>query len=163
MHQLDIGNNNGVPLLEKTLHDAKRILRPKGALVITTQLPTYVRDAIWYMQIQPEVTEKMTKTLMPAKQYIALFKKHGYKCVSAMNFLSATKTIFVDYHDPEGPLNEEWRVGTNEFGLADGREIDDMEEKLLALKEKGKLRDFVEEHDKTLEMGISTLFVCVPV
>ena len=161
LHQLDVGNNNGVPLLENTLEDTKRILRPKSVLLITTQLPTYIRDAIWYMQLQRGVTEKLANTLIPAKQYVALFEKHGYRCVAALNLLSATKTIFVDYHDPEGPLKEDWRVGTNEFGLADAQEVHEMEAKLRDLKENGNLRKFMEENDKTLEMGISTLFACV--
>ena len=110
------------------------------------------------MQVQPEVTDKLANALMPAKQYVALFEKHGYECVSALNFLSATKTIFVNYHDPEGPLKEEWRTGTNEFGMADVKEVEEMEAKLRDLKEQGNLRKFMEEHDKTLEMGISTLF-----
>ena len=70
------------------------------------------------MQLQQGVTEKLANTLIPAKQYVSLFEKHGYQCVASLNLLSATKMIFLDYHDPEGPLKEDWRVGTNEFGLA---------------------------------------------
>ena len=53
----------------------------------------------------------------------------------------------MDYHDPEGPLKEDWRVGTSEFWLADAQEVQEMEAKLRDLKEKGNLRKFMEEND----------------
>ena len=54
-------------------------------------------------------------------------------------------------------------MGTSEFWLADAQEVQEMEAKLRDLKEKGNLRKFMEENDKTLEIGISTLFARVAV
>ena len=48
----------GLPLLKKLLHNTKRILRNKDVLVITTALPTSIKESLWFTQLHQPVTNQ---------------------------------------------------------------------------------------------------------
>ena len=148
--------------MEKTLAQTKRILRKNGILVVMACSRSIINDAIWFSQIHPDITDKLSKINPSVKQYIALFSKHGFKCVSAMNLIPTT-SIFDDRLNPEGPLNEDWRIGTSMFQLAGPEKEKEMVQFVLDMKDKGTLEQFVSDHDRTTEIGEMTLFVCISV
>ena len=149
-------------MIEKTLLNTKRILRPKGALVITTVLRSTIKQTIWCTQIHPGITDVISKCHPSAKQYFDLFAKYGFHGVSAMNFLNtATSLMHTDYWNPEGPLNEEWRNAVNVCGVAGLAKEKEVIDIVLAMKENGTLEEFVVENDHTSERGMYTLFVCI--
>ena len=82
--------------------------------------------------------------------------------MSAMNFLTASNsTAIVGYRDPEGPLREEWRKGTFLHAAKNDTEMKEMLKELRELKGKGSLKQFVIDNDRTLELGMTALFVCI--
>ena len=99
---------------------------------------------------------------MPVQQYLSLFHKNNFKCVSALNLLTAAGDNLCDnYFDPESPLIAEWRKATGLFEIATDQEIKEIEEFLLDRKQKGTLEKFMKYHDHTQERGHETLFVCI--
>lgn len=149
-----------VPIMETVLHNTKKILRPKGVLVITTGLPSTIKESIWYTQLHQPIADKLAKYFPSTREWLDLFIKCGFECVSAMNFLKSDK---VNHFDHEGPLREEWLLGTCVYASADDQEKKALDQTIMELKEKGLLKQFMDEHDRTLEMGMTTLFVCISV
>ena len=99
---------------------------------------------------------------MPIKQYLDVFVKYGFQCVSAINILpTPTSPMVSDYWNPECPLNEEWRSATNFFEVPGHDNVKEMLSIANAMKERGTLKQFMIEHDHTLERGSYTLFVCI--
>lgn len=172
LHHLDEGGEDfdksrdfkEVPVLEQVLHNSKRILRPNGLLVISTCLQSNVSENVWFVQLHAGIKEKQTKRYMylSVDQYMTLFAKHGFKCVSALNLLHRPEsTMFPGYWDPEGPMNNKWRTATNMFKIISDEELKEMEEFMIELKRKGTLDQFARDQDHTKERGLSTLFVCI--
>ena len=151
------------PVLEKTNKETKQILRPNGVLVVSSPTPSIIKDAAWFTQIHHGVTQKILKMVPTNKQYIEIFAKCGLKCVSEMNLLTGTTSMFNNYLDQEGPLKEDWRKGTSAFGLANVEEIKEIEDRVTEMKEKGALKQFMPQHDRTSELGIVALYVCISV
>ena len=165
LHHIDEGKGDGqFPALEKTLQETKRILRPNGVLIVSAATPSIVNESTWFTQIHNGITQKILKALPTNKQYIEMFTKHGFKCVSEMNLLmGATPSLFKNYLDPEGPLKKDWRIGTSAFGLANEEDMKEVESMITEMKEKGTLERFIREHDRTAELGIAALYVCISV
>ena len=148
--------------METVLHDTKRILRPKGVLVVTTMLPSVLKDAIWYTKLNRGLGEKLAKYFPSTEQLLDTFTKCGFQCVSAMNFLRVNNsTAIVGYRDPEGPLREEWRKGTFMYAAENDIEMKEMLKELRELKGRGSLKQFMIDNDRTSELGMTALFVCI--
>lgn len=161
-HIEENAEEKGFPGIQETLHNTKRTLRPHGVLIITTVLPAIQRESIWIMQYHEGANEKMCKVFPSTEQFLAMFVKCGFQCVSAMNFLSkATKMFIPNYCDHEAPLKEDWRKGTCMFQLLSDTDTAEVNEILLTLNRSGQLKQFMIEHDRTSEFGMLTLFVCI--
>ena len=149
-------------MLEKTLLDTKRILRPNGLLVITTGLPSNIRESVWFLKIHPVIAEILSKCTMAATEYLDVFAKYGYRCASAMNILATpTSSMISDYWNPEGPLSEEWRLATSFFEVPGRDKVKQMVDIAQSMKNRGILKEFMEENDHTSERGLFTIFVCI--
>ena len=163
LHHIDKDwDGKSFPMLEKTLLNTKRILQPKGVLIITTILQSTITQAIWCNQIHPGITEVLSRCYPSAKQFFDLFAKCGFHTVSAMNFLNTeTSSMHTGYWNPEGPLNEEWRNAVHVCGVAGPAKEKEMIDIVLTMKKNGTLEDFMVQNDHTSERGLYTLFVCI--
>lgn len=159
LHHLRKGDHGNVfSVLEETLRNTKRILRPKGLLVITGPLPAIERESNWFAQLSLELTDTLFQVAPTLEQYLDLFARCGFNCVAAVNLLSkATPCIMKNYFDSEGPLKRDWRIGTCFYDNVSEKEIERI------LSDKGSLKTFMLEHDRSTEFGILTLLVCVSV
>ena len=149
-----------VPVMETVLHNTKKILKPKGVLVILTALPNQIRESLWYTQLHQPIANKLAKYFSSTSDFLNLFAKCGFECVSAMNLLFSEK---VNHFDPTGPLRKDWLLGSCVFASADEQEKKELDQNIAKLNEQGLLESFMNEHDRTLEMGFSTLFICVSI
>lgn len=148
-------------ILTETLIETKRILRRQGVMVISTIQPS-IYKSIWYTQIFPALAERQMKTALSTGEFLTIFEKCGFKCVAGLNLLSkATPTLVKNYFDFEGPFQREWLIGAHMYALAEKEEKVTMEELLLDWKRKGLLKKFMDDHDRTSELGFLTVFVCV--
>ena len=64
------------------------MLRPSGMIVITTSLPSTMKDAVWFMQLHKNSTERFCKLFPTVNQYMSMFDNCGFKLVSKLNLLS---------------------------------------------------------------------------
>ena len=163
LHHLDKDGSDGkIHMYQKALLEAKRVLSPHGVLIISTCLPVIIEEAFWFTQIHQYYKEKVASPLLSVEEYLAIFDRTGFECVAAMNLL-ATKmpSMFRNYFDSDGPLKAEWRIGTSMFESYGDQLLNEMETSFLKLKEQGKLKKFMEDHDRTAEIGMVTVFACV--
>lgn len=116
------------------------------------------------MQVHQGFAENITKIFLSAKEYLDLFAKYGFKCVSAMNLLNtANSTICPSYFDPEGPLREESRKASNLFEIAEEQHVKELETALRSMRDRGCLKQFVEDNDQTSEVGFLAVFACISI
>lgn len=161
LHHLDAdANGEDFPAMENIFAETKRVLRPKGIMIITEVQPSIIREVIWYSQLNKSLCERYCKLFPSPKQFLTMFGRQGFNCVSKLNVLGAD--IFKDYFDLEGPLKSEWRRGVSFFGFATEDEIRDIEQTVQKMIEDRTLEQYVKEHDRTLEFGFLTIFACVP-
>ena len=157
-------SKNGIdfPVLEKTLAQTKRVLRKNGLLLIITALPTIMRESIWFSQIHPDINDKLCKSYPSTKQNMDLFKKHRFQCISAVNLIPTTTCFFNNMClNPEGPLSKEWRDGVSMLQIAGPEKEKEMIQMVVDMKEKDTLVQFVDDHDRSSEIGIMTLYACI--
>ena len=163
-HIEEINDYDNFPVIEKTLMETKRTLRPKGVLIALVPSPALVKESEWFTQLLPSVTDKLLQYLPTNKQYTDMFKKCGYRVVSEMNLLTgATPSLFTNYYDLDGPLKETYRTGTSAFDIASSDEIKEIETIVRGLKTTGRLKQFVNDHDRTAELGIASLYCCISI
>ena len=145
--------------MEVMFADAKRVLLPKGIMIITEVLPSTIRKGIWYSQLSLSLCERFCKLFPTTEQYIEMFEKYAFNCVTKFNALG---TELVENHkDPEGPLKKDWRKGVSLFSFATEKEIHDIEQFVQEMNNDGTIFKYIKEHDRTLEMGFLTVFVCI--
>ena len=138
------------------------MLRPNGVLLISTCLPTIIKEALWFTQIHQGYRDKLASLTPSAIENLAIFDRTGFQCVAAMNLLSNELPTFIrNYSDPEGPLKEDWRKGTCMYEFVDSQLLSEMENAFFDMKEKGMLKQFMADHDRTSSLGMVTVYACV--
>ena len=150
-------DNTGIgkdyPIIEELFRRTKRVLHPKGLMVIVTAL-TSAKEVVWYtkphqgdMKIAPSMT-----------QFICMLNESGFKCFTKLNLLGCE--TLKDFYDGEVSLREDWRKSLSLFDMASDEEIREIESYVQELKDRGKLKEFVKRNDETLDVGIlRSLFV----
>ena len=96
-------------------------------------------------------------TIPSTKDRLHIFETCGIKCVSVVNSLISE---FMDHFESEGPLNDDWLIAKRAFGDASTEEICALKNNVRHLKETGMLNEFVNDYDRTQEMGKTTIIVC---
>ena len=163
LHHLDdVRDGENFPKLEQALEDAQRVLRPTGVLIISTVLSTTLRESVWFLQLQSDFREKLSKTMLSTDQFMDIFNRHGFQCLTAMNLLTSTDTlIYPTFLDPDSILDGDWRHAINIFDIATDAEINQLISAILGKKENGTLDPFVKDNDHTNNRGLVTIFACI--
>ena len=147
--------------MERTLQEANRVLRPNGIMIIGDGLPWSLRNASWIAQLDTSLTERYSKLFPSVEQYNAMFKKCNFKVVSKLSILGSE--LIKNYYDPEGPLKKEWRDGMSIFGLATDMELRGIEEKVGNMIKEGTMEQFMNDNDKSSQIGFLTILTCISV
>ena len=149
----------GFTKAEKTLQDAKRVLRPGGILVVGEFLKTTVRESIWYMQLSPSLKDRFSQRFLTAKQILTLLSNAGFNCRSKMNVLGSD--FIKGYWDPVGPMREEWwkAYAAGLLAMATEEEIAEIKKLTKEKNEDGTMLQYMEAHDRTLEIGCVSIFL----
>lgn len=146
--------------MEAVFRETKRILRPKGIMVVIEVLPS-TRHAVWYTKLHEALCDRYCKMFPTVSQYLPMFDKCGFHCPTKFNILGTE--LLKDYFDPEGPLKKEWRKATSLYGYATEQEIQEIELFAREMQNKGTLYQFMKENDRTLEIGLLTVLLCVSI
>lgn len=144
---------------EKTLQEAKRVLRPGGILVVGEFLQTTIQESIWYMQLHEGLTERFSKRFLTANQILSMLENAGYNCRSKLNILG--HDFIKHYWEPQGPLRHEWwtAYAAGLLAMATEEEIEEIKKMVKEKNENGTMLDYMKKHDRTLEMGCVSIFV----
>ena len=145
--------------MEEMFKEAKRVLLPKGIMIITEVLPSTIKEAIWYCQLSQTLCDRFSKLFPSMKQYLDMFDKYGFECASKLSVLG--RDLQDSHYDPEGPLKREWRNGISVFAFATEQEIDEIEQIVRKMNDNGTITDYIKEHDRLYQMGFLTILVCV--
>ena len=160
LHHLDnTDNGENYPKIEATFRAAKRVLRPQGAMVIASILPTQIQKALWFCQLNYGLCERYIKRVPTLEQYMTMFEKTGFKCVTKISVLG--HELYENYFDPEGPLKEEWRKSDSIFGFATEQELQSIIQSVRDMNENGQMVKFIKDHDKSSEMGMIIILACI--
>ena len=160
LHHLDKNaNGEDFPAVEEMLGEARRVLVPKGIMIITEVLPSAVKEAIWYCQLSDSLCDRFSKLFPSVKQYLSMFDKYSFKCIAKFNCLG--RDLQEKYYDPGGPLKEEWRNGVSLFAFATEQEIEEIKLYVQKINENETILEFMKKHDRLLEMGLLTILVSV--
>ncbi|XP_060558132.1 uncharacterized protein LOC132718450 [Ruditapes philippinarum] len=152
----DINESQRFEQLGHAIAEAGRVLCQNGTMFIMASTPDDIMNS-WYNHLNMEISRKYVKKFASIHQFLDLFTLTGFTCIQKMKLLGS---VLVDYDNAEGPLNKAWRDSDSYWAIANEKEIKDVEQKINALKKDGKVKDFVEKHDRVHTNGIATLFVC---
>ena len=142
--------------------ETRRVLRPNGLLLVTSCLPTILKEAFWFTQINKEYNDKLCRSVLSMSEFLTILNRSKFQCVVAMNLLSTgSSTFFRNYLDYEGPLKEEWRKGTYMFEMVDSKLLAEIEKTCLNLKANGTLEQFMKKNDRTQSVGTASVFACI--
>ena len=151
-------NGEDFPIMEQLFRETKRVLRPKGIMVVVNFLPQTGRKAIWFNQIHESLTERWLKLFPTIQQYEAMFENCGFQSFSKLNILGVD--MIKNYYDPEGPLKKEWRAASSYWGFATEKEILEIEKKVRKMNEEGTISEFIRKYDTVSETGGLTIIAC---
>ena len=160
LHHLEkSANGDGFPAMEQTMQEAKRVLRPNGIMIIVDALPSCLKQASWFAQLDTSLTERYSLRFPSVEQYHTMVEKCQFKVVSKLSILGSE--MVKTYYDPKGPLKREWRDGMSLFGLATESEIRGIEEKVRKMNKEGTMEQFMKDNDKSSQIGFLTILTCL--
>lgn len=145
---------------EKTLQEAKRVLRPGGLLVVGEFLQTTIQESIWYMQLSESLLGRFSKRFLTSKQILTMLENAGFNCRSKFNILGSD--FIKHYWDPIGPLRDEWwkAYAAGLLAMITKEEMEAVKNMVKEKNENGTMDQYMKEHDRTLEIGCVSIFVC---
>ncbi|XP_045189765.2 uncharacterized protein LOC123547059 isoform X3 [Mercenaria mercenaria] len=161
LNHLDDEDDNEYPTCVEALKEAKRVLRKDGLIISSTVLPSTLKHAVWYTQLNTSLTERYIKRLPSLEQFEYMFQAADISCVQKMN-ISGSDLQKV-YHCLEGPLDSSWRADQVYWLSATEGDLNVVKQKIKELKAKGKLDEWVKQHDNVNTCGLLTIFVCKPI
>ena len=95
-------------------------------------------------------------------QFTSMLSKCKFALRTKLNMLGAD--LLPNHYDAEGPLKECWRKGNSMFANASAKEIQEAEDLVRKMKENGTLEDFMQKHDKALDIGgLPTILLAISV
>ena len=80
-HVNSTGIGNDYPIIEELFRRTKRILRPKGLMIIVTALHSG-KDVVWYTKLHQGLTERYMKFFPAMEQYLRMFIESGFECLT---------------------------------------------------------------------------------
>ncbi len=147
------------PNLTRFIHEAYRVLRPGGALVINATTHDQMLDGYWWAELIPVAAARMNCRLPGLGQLKQILTGAGFEIESVSANLDGILQG-PSYLDPQGPLSEAWRAGDSTWSLASDAELAGARQRVEQMNLEGTMQAYLDEREKKrLEVGQST-FVC---
>jgi len=147
------------PNVTRFIHEAYRVLRPGGALVINTTTHDQMLDGYWWAELIPVAAARVNYRTPDLNQLRRIFAAAGFETESVSADLDGVLQG-PSYLDPKGPLSEAWRTGDSTWLLASDAELARARQRVEQMNLAGRMQAYLDEREKLrLELGQST-FVC---
>lgn len=128
-------------------HEAFRLLRPGGVVVINTSSHGQTRDGFWWGALIPEAVERILQRIPPVDWLENSLREAGFVNVDIVVPLTAVLQG-ERYLDPTGPLSTEWRAGDSTWSLATESELAQALDNVKAWLEDGRMTGFLAERER---------------
>jgi ubiquinone/menaquinone biosynthesis C-methylase UbiE len=146
LHHLEDASSGTWPEHRAVFEEYARVIKPNGVLVINTCSQEQVQHGYWGFSLIPKGREALAQRYAPLDVLDDIGRAAGFTPTG--RFVPLNAPIQGDaYFDPEGPLSEEWRRADSTWSLSPPEELRAMQEKVIALRERGELDSYVAEHD----------------
>ena len=144
---------------ERALSDAKRVLRPGGVLVVGELLKSTIRESIWFMHLNEDLTARFSQRFFTTEHILSMLEKAGFSCRTKLNVLGSD--MIKTYWDPTGPLRDEWwkQYARGLYVMAKPEEIEAIKKFVQEKNDNGTMLEYMKQTDRTLEMGMISLFI----
>ena len=158
LHHLGDTADSRDAALRRVFSEFKRVLKPKGLLMINTCSHEQVKNGYWFYHLIPEAVERVCQRYPSIDRLTDLIKECGlsmngrYVALDAMCRGPA-------YFDARGPLNPEWRDGDSIFALVAEGQLTRVKDEISKMDANGTLVNFVKEHDRARQRIGQTTFV----
>lgn len=146
LHHLGDTAAGGWPMTLAVLKECKRVLRPGGALVVSSASQRQLRRSWWYTSLLPEAVEQLAARHAPLDILVALIAQAGLSYRQRVVPIDA-KLQGAHYLDPYGPLKESFRRGDSLWSLLTEEQLARACARIRALDGRGELQSFVSQHD----------------
>ena len=144
---LDAADVARYPKVQLACQEARRVLQPKGFLVIShmnrDQLMNY-----WWTKLIPKAAENYALHLQEYSALRETIEKIGFKDIKTISILDEDDFAPSVLYDPEGPLKEEFRKSISLFSFATEEDIKYLVASLTEAKRKGTLAELMLDLDK---------------
>ena len=160
LHHVDHWSKTpGSEAAERAIVEAKRVLRPGGVLVIGEMLKSTIRESIWFMHLNEDLTARFSERFFTAEHILKMIEKAGFSCRTKLNVLGSD--MFKNYWDPTGPLKDEWwKVSARGiYVMAKPEEIEAIKKFVQEKNDNGTMLEYMKQTDRTLERGSISFFI----
>ena len=150
---LNAGEKPSYPYMQYALKEAKRVLQPRGFIVIQTAFNEQIRST-WWMKLMPLATKKIGIQCPDYPFIRKALENSGFEDPETIAMLDTSHICDEVMLDPEGPLKEEIRKSISIWSLATQEEIDHIVKRLTLAKQNRTLVELMTDLDKdTLKFG----------
>jgi ubiquinone/menaquinone biosynthesis C-methylase UbiE len=145
IHHLD--SNKQRPNLKIALHEAYRVLKKDGYLIINTSTPDQQKYAFWWAQLIPKATAKAASNFPELDIIKAIGREAGF---TGITFDLEKQEILQskNYFDHRGPLKTEWRNTDSTWSLATKDEIKQAEITTKELIASGEIQNIIKKSEE---------------
>ena len=160
LHHLDgeAGEAHGWPNLRRALAQARRVLRPGGALLINTCAQRQLTEGFWYAPLIPQAVERIARRYVPVDGLERLLEAQGFalsKCEVPLD-----ETFYGERAlDPTGPFDERWRNGDSVWALTTADELQQALTRLGTLEQSAATEVFIMQREQARRRSGQCTFV----
>ena len=165
LHHLDHGegedaNADDFPNVRRFFHEAFRVLRPNGVVVINTSSHQQHREGFWWAALIPAAIDRMLQRFPSIDRLESFALKAGFVgfevVVPFADVLQGEQ-----YHNPEGPLSAAWRAGDSTWSLTTEKELAQALDNVTSRLADGSMATFLEECERRRAKIGQTTFLAV--
>ena len=147
LHHLGAGQENSAfPELTQLLHEACRVLRPNGVIVLNTSSQQQLRDGFWWADLIPQAVDRIAVRFPPIAMIEAGLLEAGFHFVGRLVPLHEVLQG-QGYLDPQGPLKKSYRDGDSTWSLAEQEELDAALERVRTMNSQGTMAAYLEQRE----------------
>lgn len=143
----------------QTLSEVRRVLKPGGAFIVSTQTPQQHVDGFWWTPIVPDASKTLASRFPELDWMKDKFTELGFETVQT--HIPADPLIRADcYLDQHGPFDPTYRNGDSTWSLASESELETGLDWWQSLVNQGRAKEFLKEReDIRAQIGQTTSIV----